>query len=87
MIDWILGSKHTMGNETTLSERKLSSKPGSKAPPPEINSIVVSISADRLAGPSTQLMIFSLFLMNTLACAARCLSRADGSLMVVSVGT
>jgi hypothetical protein len=81
-----LDARLTMGNLTTLSARKLSSRPGAKAPPPEMNSMVVSVSTHRFEGPRMELRIFSLFLVSSFAWAARCFKTAEASLMEVSVG-
>src|SRR5271156_4112660 len=61
----------TAGNVTTLSVTKFSN-PGKYAPPPEMNSSVVSTSSDRAEAPSTAPITFSaLFLTTDLFCVCR----------------
>ena len=76
----------TTGNLTTLSATKLSSRPGTYAPPSEMNLMTVSVSTHRFVRPWTTLSTFSLILISSFACAARCLRTGPASWMEASVG-
>lgn len=76
-----------MGNVAVRSATKLSSRPGRYAPPPLLNSTVVSTSTLRARLPSTASRMFCFVFFNSFSWTDRCLMIAVASLMLVVVET